>query len=97
MKSQLLPGLDGEKMSKSKSNDIPLFLEPENLRKTIMKIKTDSSPPEAPKISETSTLFNLYKAFATPDQSAKLSQKYKQGIGWGEVKVQLFSLLERFF
>ena len=94
IKTRLLPGLNGEKMSKSKGNHIPLFCSSESLRKKIMKIKTDSTPPEAPKDTKNSLLFALYKAFATEEQTEKLAEKYRQGVSWGEVKELLFLLLE---
>ena len=94
IKTKLLPGMDGEKMSKSKGNHIPLFSSSEELRKKIMKIKTDSSRPEEPKETKNSLLFALYKAFATPKQTQQLSEKYRQGISWGEVKLLLYHLLE---
>lgn len=90
VKGKLLPGLDGEKMSKSKNNHIPLFCSSKELRKMIMKIKTDSSPPDEPKDPKESILFSLYKAFATDEKVKTLEEKYKKGIGWGEVKELLF-------
>lgn len=90
VKEKLLPGLDGEKMSKSKNNHIPLFCSSKELRKMIMKIKTDSSPPEEPKDPEKSILFSLYKAFADGAKVKTLGEKYKKGIGWGEVKELLY-------
>ncbi len=94
IKTKLLPGLDGEKMSKSKGNHIPLFCSSQELEKTIMKIKTDSSPPEEPKDPDKSILFSLYKAFAKKEQTSALADKYKTGIGWGKVKEMLYLLLE---
>ena len=94
VKTKLLPGLDGEKMSKSKGNHIPLFYSSKQMRKTIMKIKTDSSDPSSPKDPETSILFSLYKAFASKEKTKALEDKYRQGIGWGEVKECLYLLLE---
>ncbi|MGE3386122.1 MAG: tryptophan--tRNA ligase [Bdellovibrionales bacterium] len=93
-KMKLVPGLDGRKMSKSYDNHIPLFLESGKLRKLIMKIKTDSLPPEAPKDPETSLIFNLYKEFATPEQTQGLKAQYLKGIGWGSAKEQLFQVLD---
>lgn len=89
-----LPGLDGRKMSKSYGNHIPLFEEPAAMKKLIAKIKTDSLPPEAPKSTNDSILFQLYEAFATPDQIEVMRQKYAKGIGWGYVKEDLFQLLD---
>ncbi|GAB6910020.1 Tryptophan--tRNA ligase [Desulfosarcina cetonica] len=89
----VLTGLDGRKMSKSYNNTIPLFLPEKQLRKLIMKIKTDTSPPEAPKDPETSSLFSMYKAFADADAIAAMRQRYAQGIGWGEMKQILFETI----
>lgn len=94
VKTQLLPGLDGEKMSKSKNNHVPLFCSSKELKKIIMKIKTDSSTPSEPKNPEKSILFSMYKAFASKGNIEKLKQRYQQGIGWGEVKELLYVCLE---
>ena len=64
----VLKGLDGRKMSKSYNNTIPLFAAEKKLRKLIMKIKTNSLEPGEPKDTEGSTLFDIYKAFATPQR-----------------------------
>jgi len=90
----VIAGLDGRKMSKSYDNIIPLFVERKRLRKLVMKIKTDSTPPEAPKDPHNSTLFDLYRAFATAEQRDALAADYRRGIGWGEVKQRLFELLD---
>ncbi len=92
--SAVIAGLDGRKMSKSYDNIIPLFCDSKTLRKLIMRIKTDSSPPDAPKDPETSTLFSLYSAFATREESAALAERYRKGIGWGEAKQVLFEYLD---
>ena len=94
VKTKLLPGLDGEKMSKSKENHIPLFCSSKDLRKTVMKIKTDSSDPDTPKDPEESIVFSIYKAFASKQQTEELADKYRKGIGWGEAKQLLYLLLE---
>ena len=90
-----IPGLDGRKMSKSYQNTIPLFLESKKLRKLIMKIKTDSSPPEAPKNPDESDVFGLYSHFATPEEVDALRVRYQTGIGWGEAKQALYEVIER--
>lgn len=89
----VLSGLDGRKMSKSYDNTIPLFLEEKAFRKLIMKIKTNSLEPGVPKDPETCTLFSIYRAFATPAETAVLRQRYADGIGWGEAKNVLFDYL----
>ncbi len=91
---KLVPGLDGRKMSKSYDNHIPLFLESAKLRKLVMKIKTDSQPPETPKDPADSLIFDLYKEFATSEQIESLRAHYLRGIGWGEAKERLFEVLE---
>ena len=65
----ILTGLDGRKMSKSYDNTIPLFAPASQLRKLIMKIKTNSLEPGVPKETEGSTLFEIYRAFATPAET----------------------------
>ena len=90
----VLPGTDGRKMSKSYGNHIPLFLPPAELRKKVMSIKTDSLPPEAPKTIQNSTLFALYRAFASEEKTKALTLRYKEGISWGEVKELLYEELE---
>jgi tryptophanyl-tRNA synthetase len=91
----VLPGLDGRKMSKSYGNVIPLFAPAKQLEKLIMKIATDSTPPEAPKDPETSTIFQIYRAIATPDETAALEQRYRTGIGWGDAKKALAARVEQ--
>ncbi len=91
----LLPGNDGRKMSKSYGNYIPLFCTKEELKKHIMKIKTNSQPPEEAKDPEDSILFSLYKAFATGEKTKQLQLKYQTGVGWGEVKQLLHQELEK--
>ena len=90
-----LPGLDGRKMSKSYDNVIPLFAPPEQLRKQIMGIVTDSKAPGEPKQTEGSALFQIYQAFATPEETAALAQAYADGIAWGDAKQLLFERIDR--
>jgi tryptophanyl-tRNA synthetase len=92
--SAIVPGLDGRKMSKSYNNTIPLFLPQKQLRKTVMRIVTDSTPPEAPKDPETSLVFHLYRLLASPAETAALRERYRAGIGWGDAKGLLADLLE---
>ena len=89
----VLKGLDGRKMSKSYNNTIPLFAEEKRLRKLIMKIKTNSLEPGEPKDTADSTLFDIYKAFATPAETAEIAQRYADGIAWGEMKQTLFEYI----
>lgn len=89
----VLSGLDGRKMSKSYNNTIPLFAPEKRLRKLIMKIKTNSLEPGEPKDIEGSTLFDIYKAFATVDETREIEKRYADGIAWGEMKQVLFEYL----
>ena len=89
----VLAGLDGRKMSKSYNNTIPLFAPEKQLRKFIMKIKTNSLEPGEPKDIEGSTLFDIYKAFATPEETAAVEKQYAEGIAWGAMKQQLFEYI----
>ncbi|WYU52204.1 tryptophan--tRNA ligase [Bacillus sp. FSL K6-0047] len=95
-KVAVLPGLDGRKMSKSYGNTIPLFSEANELQRLVNRIKTDSLPPEAPKDPETSNLFTLYKEFAGPRQVEAMRARFAEGIGWGEVKKELYWAIDEF-
>lgn len=88
-----LPGTDGRKMSKSYDNTIPLWLPEKKLRKAIMKIVTNSQAPGEPKDPDTSTVYALYAAFASPAQREAMRRAYAEGISWGEAKQQLFELI----
>jgi tryptophanyl-tRNA synthetase len=89
-----LPGLDGRKMSKSYDNTIPLFAPPAELKKLIFSIVTDSRAPGEPKDTEGSALFQLYQAFATPEQTDAFARAFADGIGWGEAKQALFERID---
>ncbi|SVB92944.1 uncharacterized protein METZ01_LOCUS245798 [marine metagenome] len=89
----VLSGLDGRKMSKSYDNTIPLFAEEDQLRKLVMKIKTNSLEPGQPKETSDSTLFDIYSAFATKDEISAMEKRYQEGISWGEMKNILFEYL----
>ncbi len=90
----VLAGLDGRKMSKSYRNTIPLFADCDQLRKLIMKIETNSLPPGAPKDTESCTLFQIYRAFATKSETAAMAARYREGIAWGEMKNELFEYID---
>ncbi|MBS0292842.1 MAG: tryptophan--tRNA ligase [Proteobacteria bacterium] len=90
-----LLGLDGRKMSKSYDNTIPLFCPPAQLKKLIGSIVTDSRAPGEPKEVEGSALFQLYQAFATPEETAAMRRAYAEGIAWGEAKQLLFDCIDR--
>jgi tryptophanyl-tRNA synthetase len=89
-----LTGLDGRKMSKSYGNAIPLFVPATQLRKLIMRIKTNSLEPGVPKETEGSTLFETYRAFATPEETAAYAARFAAGAGWGDLKKELFEYLD---
>ncbi len=96
--SAKVPGIDGEKMSKSYNNTIELFEDPKVMRKKIMRIQTDSRPMEEPKEPETDHLFQLYSLFATPEQREEMAALYRRGgFGYGEVKKALADLADKFF
>lgn len=86
----VLQGLDGRKMSKSYGNTIPLFLPEKQLKKSINKIKTNLLEPGEPKDPDTSTVFQLWKAFASPEQVEEMREEFARGIAWGEAKKCLF-------
>ena len=89
----VLQGLDGRKMSKSYNNTIPLFLPEKQLKKRINKIKTNVLEPGEPKDPDTSTVFQIWQAFASEQQTAEMRQAFLEGIAWGEAKKQLFELI----
>ncbi len=90
-----LPGLDGRKMSKSYHNTIPLFSKPEQLKKLINSITTDSRAPGEAKDTEGSALFQIYQAFASEAETKTLRQQYADGIAWGDAKQVLFERIDR--
>lgn len=90
-----LPGLDGRKMSKSYDNVIALFAPREQLRRLIMSIVTDSRAPGEPKPVEGNAIFQLYQAFASPQEAAALARDYAAGIAWSEAKERLFERIDR--
>ena len=89
----VLQGLDGRKMSKSYNNTIPLFLPEKQLKKHINKIKTNLLEPGEAKDPDDSTVFQIWQAFATPEQTADMRAAFAEGIAWGEAKKQLFELV----
>jgi tryptophanyl-tRNA synthetase len=92
--TMLIPGRDGEKMSKSKGNIIDIFLDDKKLRKQIMSIETDSTPLEAPKDWKTCNCFAIYKLLASKEQIESMKSNYeKGGYGYGQSKQALFDLI----
>ena len=90
----VLQGLDGRKMSKSYGNTIPLFDTEKKLRKSINKIKTNLLEPGEPKDPDGATVFQIWEAFASVDQTAEMRKKFSEGIAWGEAKKELFELID---
>jgi tryptophanyl-tRNA synthetase len=93
-----IPGLDGQKMSKSYGNTIDLFMEEKALRKKIMGIVTDSTPVEAPKDPTNSSIIALYKLFAPAAEVQKMEEEFRAGgFGYGYFKQRLFETVWEFF
>ena len=95
----VIPGLDGQKMSKSYGNAIDIFEETEKkLRKKVMKIVTDSTPVEDPKDPDDSYLIQLYSLFASPEEVAEMEASYRAGgLGYGHYKQQVFEKIWEYF
>jgi tryptophanyl-tRNA synthetase len=92
--TKLVPGTDGEKMSKSRENTINIFLPDKQLRKQIMSIQTDSTPLEEPKNTENDTIFALYKLLASETQVQEMKANYETGnYGYGHAKQALYELI----
>jgi tryptophanyl-tRNA synthetase len=93
-----VPGLDGQKMSKSYGNTIDLFLEENALRKQVMRIVTDPTPVEEPKDPDKCNVFQIYRLFLNKGQEEALRARYLAGgLGYGEVKQELFVAVRDFF
>jgi tryptophanyl-tRNA synthetase len=94
----VVPGTDGQKMSKSYGNDIGMFEEGKRLKKKVMGIVTDSSAVEEPKDPETSTPFMLLRLMATPEETDEWAARYRAGgMGYGDVKKRVLELLDETF
>ncbi|HTA26497.1 MAG TPA: tryptophan--tRNA ligase [Bacteroidia bacterium] len=92
--AMLIPGIDGQKMSKSYNNTINIFLQDKDLRKVIMKIVTDTTPIEQPKNPDTCTVFKLYTLVAEKDKVEAMRQNYLQGgYGYGHAKEELYQTI----
>ncbi len=93
-KVMIVPGTDGQKMSKSYNNFINIFLPEKELKKVVMGIVTDSTPLESPKNPDTCNAFQLYALLAQPEKVAEMRQNYeKGGYGYGQTKTALFELI----
>lgn len=92
--TKLVPGTDGEKMSKSRNNFINIFLPEKELKKQVMSIETDSKGLEDVKDPETCKIFTLYKLLCSPEQEAEMRSKYLAGgYGYGHAKLALLELI----
>ena len=94
----IVPGIDGQKMSKSYNNTIKVFTTQDELRKTVMRIVTDSKTVADKKDPDRCTVFALYKLFALKDKCNQVADRYRSGgIGYGEVKKELVELIWQYF
>ncbi len=94
----IVPGLDGQKMSKSYDNTIPIFLDEKALRKRVMAVQTDATPVEAPKDPDKCNLFALLKLFAPPEKMSEVHGLYVNGgAAYGYLKQDLFELINNYF
>jgi tryptophanyl-tRNA synthetase len=96
--TETVPGVDGQKMSKSYGNTIDIFGDEKQMRKQVMSIVTDSSPVEAPKDPVHSTIFQLYSLFAAEKETAAMREAFRRGgTGYGDFKKQLFAKVWDYF
>jgi tryptophanyl-tRNA synthetase len=96
--TETVPGLDGQKMSKSYGNTIDIFGEEKETRKRVMSIVTDSTPVEAPKDPARSTITQVYSLFASKNELEEMQEKFRKGgTGYGDFKKQLFEKLWEYF
>jgi tryptophanyl-tRNA synthetase len=94
----VVPGLDGQKMSKSYGNTIEIFSDQKILKQKVMSIVTDSTPLDEPKDPDTNTIFALYKLFAAPDETEQMRQNFLQGgYGYGHAKKELLEKIQSYF
>jgi tryptophanyl-tRNA synthetase len=96
--TEVVPGIDGQKMSKSYGNNIDIFGDEKETRKRVMSIVTDSTPVEAPKDPARSTIFQLYSLFATKNEITEMRDRFQKGsTGYGDFKKELFEKLWEYF
>jgi tryptophanyl-tRNA synthetase len=96
--TETVPGIDGQKMSKSYGNNIDIFGDEKEMRRRVMSIVTDSTPVEAPKDPAQSTIFKLYSLVASKDEITAMHEQFlKGGTGYGDFKKQLFAKLWEYF
>lgn len=93
-----VPGTDGQKMSKSYGNTIPIFTDQKSLKKSVMAIVTDSTPVEDPKDPDKCNLYNIYKLFAPVDRLKEVHDLYVNGGAmYGKIKLELVDILWEYF
>jgi len=93
-----VPGIDGQKMSKSYDNTIPIFMDGKQLKKRVMAIQTDATPVEEPKDPDSCNLYQILKLFATPERMADIHELYiKGGAAYGYIKLELLDLISDYF
>jgi len=96
--AETVPGIDGQKMSKSYGNNIDIFGDEKEMRRRVMGIVTDSTPVDAPKDPSNSTILRLYSLVASKDEIAQMQERFlKGGTGYGDFKKQLFERLWEYF
>ena len=96
--TEVVPGIDGQKMSKTYGNNIDIFGDEKEMRKRVMSIVTDSTPVEAPKDASRSTIFQLYSLVASKSEIAGMRERFqKGGTGYGDFKKELFEKLWEYF
>lgn len=96
--TEVVPGIDGQKMSKSYNNNVDIFGDEKETRKRVMSIVTDSTSVDAPKDPAKSTIVQLYSLFATNAEIAEMRERFqKGGTGYGDFKKQLFEKLWEYF
>ena len=96
--TETVPGIDGQKMSKSYGNTIDIFGDEKEMRKRVMSIVTDSTPVADPKDPTKSTITHLYSLFASKDETADMRERFKKGgTGYGDFKKELFEKLWEYF
>ena len=94
----VIPGTDGQKMSKSYDNTLEMFADEKALKKKVMSVVTDSTPLEEPKDPNTCNVFALYKLFATKEQTDDMASRYKAGnFGYGTAKKELLEIMLNYF
>jgi tryptophanyl-tRNA synthetase len=93
-----VPGTDGRKMSKNYGNTIPVFMRPEQLKKRVMSIVTDSRRPEEPKDPDTCNVFSIFRHFASEEERQTIRRRYIEGgLAYSEIKTRLYELLNEQF